>query len=259
MNKKIKAALTAVVMIFLIYTTLYIIIPEQSSLFTLLVQPLSLIFAAAASISAFLVFKILGWNTKEGKVWLLIAIGLLGWLIGDFLWGYSTALEDVLSIANLPNLIYIVAYIPLIIGLLIELRIVKGALQKKDIIKSSILTLIIVLTSVFFVIIPMINSADYGMLNKITVFSYLTGDLIILFITLSLIFVFKGAKISKSWLVVAAAFIVISLSSTSLVYLILNGIYTGIFIKLVSVIWYSSYLILVFGAYYHKLILKGEA
>ena len=165
---------------------------------------------------------------------------------------------DLRQLANLSNVVSIAGYIPILIGFWIEFQVVKEAINKRDLIKTGILTLIPIVLSVYYIIIPAIFDRSYSFLGKVIYLSFQLGDVLIIFSAILFFYVFQKGKVTTSWLIVAMAMGFGAIAGISFSYLSWNGLYAGIPLVLTQMAWIVDYILLSFGAYYHRLILKGE-
>ncbi|MBU2561169.1 MAG: hypothetical protein KKD17_02645 [Nanoarchaeota archaeon] len=259
MSGRLKMAVILAAAVLLGCIVFFIFFPEDNILFKPIEDALFIVFGLAAGITGIYTFRKLGWRSKEGKVWLLLALGFLGWAVGEFLWLYNEVILEIEPFPSTADIAYLLAYIPLIIGLWIEYNIIKEAIVKKGLMKAVILTSIISIISAYFVLVPIITATDYDLLSKIVSLSYPIGDLLILFPALIFIFVFKGAKMSRSWLFIAIALLLEVIADSSFAYLDWNELYSGTYLILTDLAWLAGYALFAFGAYYHSLIIKGEA
>ena len=256
MNKKLKTAVAISLLTFLVFVAIYTFIPQESSLFKI-TDDLSLVLWIIASISVLLTFKLLGWKPKEGKVWFFLALGLFIWALGEIIWLYSEPLLGITPAATTVDIISLVGYIPVLVALGIEFDIIKKALHRKDIIKSALLTLVITAISAYFIIIPVITAVNFGFLTKAIYVSFQLGDLLIIFFALVFFFEINGGKLATSWLLIAIAMTLGAVASISNAYLNWNELYFGIPLVMTQLLWIMDYILLAWGAYYHRFILKG--
>ncbi len=251
MSKKLKTAIVIAILTFLAFIDFYVLIPQESSLFQI-TDDLSLAMAIIAGLSMLLTFKLLGWKPMEGRVWFFLSIGFFIWILGEFIWLY------IKPVALLVNTFFLIGFIFIILGLWIELKITKATIQKKDIIKSLILTIPISAISAYFVILPTILSITYNLQSKVLYLSLHFGDLISIFFALTFFFVFKGAKMAKSWLMITMALLLGTIASISSLSLNWSNLYSGMPLVLTQLAWIMDYILLTFAAYYHRLILRLE-
>lgn len=258
MNKKLKTASIIAALVFLVCIAVYAFISEESSLFTPITDSLFVILGAIAGIMALFTFKTIGWKAKEGKVWLLLGLGFIGLSLGELLWIYNEVILGIEPFPSTADIFYISSYIPMIIALWIEYTVIKEAIQKKEVVKASILTIIATIVSAYFVLIPIIKDAEYDLVSKVTSLSYPIGDLLVLLPVLIFFFVFKGAKMSKSWLLVAIAMTFGVIADSLFAYFDWNELYAGIPLIITDLFWLADYVVFALAAYYHRLIVKGE-
>jgi len=261
--KKIKTALVSAVIFVLTCVSIYVFMPSDSPLFTLVTDILFIIIGLGVSITVFYASKSFGFSSKEGKVWLYLSIGFFLWCLGDFFWAYNELVLKTNPFPSIADISYIVSYVFFIAGFLYELRIIKESITKKEVIKSSILVLFAALASIYFVLIPIAYSSEYDILSKIISLFYPIIDFVMLFFLFLLFFTFKDvfnyAKISRSWLILSVSFILILVADSLFAYFEWGYSYTGIYLVLCDLVWLIGYIMFAFGAFYHSHIFKGEA
>ena len=264
MNKKLKGAIAMTAMIFFICAAVYVLMPKESKPFMIITDSLLVVFSGAAFIGAFFTSKVFGWKSKEGKVWLFLALGYFLLALGEFFWMFNEAILQIKPFPSVADVFYLLAYLPLIAGLLVEYGIIKEIIQKKETEKATLLTILIVTVSTFLVILPIATATDYDLMSKAISLFYPIGDLVIIFPALLFFFVFKRAKspgywlMSRPWMIIAISLIFLTMADLSFAYLDWNGLYTGIPRALTDLAWIANYLLFALGAYYHRIIAKGE-
>jgi hypothetical protein len=170
-----------------------------------------LFWAILAVTNFFLTFKVFGWNSTQGKVWFFIGIGLLCWVIGD---AYYTYMWVVLELEEYPEpnparILYTIGYFILIIGVGFQLSLSKVELAKKEWVIILIIELVIIVLGVIYCIMPIVNtevSETFLIQTKIFQFVYSSFDFLMIFLSLVLIFRYKGGQFGKSWIILAVGF-----------------------------------------------------
>ena len=193
-----------------------------------------------------------------------MSIGYLAWAIGEILWTFNDIILKTNPFPSGADIFYVAAYIPLLTGLWIEYKIIKETATRKDILKAALLTFAITVISGFLVLIPLVAASDYDVLSKGLSLFYPIADLLVLFPALMLFFVFNKKKLprywlmSKSWLIITIAIALWTAADLLFAYLDWNELYSGIPLMLTELAWLCNYLLFSFGAYYHRLIARGE-
>ena len=87
---KIKNALLITILAFLALVIFYVYAFSQENYakFVPSTDILFIFISLAASIITFFTFKILGWKSREGKVWFFFRLGLFMTFIRGFLWKF---------------------------------------------------------------------------------------------------------------------------------------------------------------------------
>jgi len=156
------------------------------------------------------------------------------------------------------DIFYLAAYIPLFMALVFEYNLLKSAVSLKNKLIAGIIILAITGVVVYTVLIDMIIYADYRFIEKFVSAAYPIGDLVIVFFALIVMLTFGKAKASKSWLFIGLGLIIISIADTLFAYLEWNEIFTFIYTAM-DIIFVAGFLLVALGAYYHRLIIRGEA
>ena len=258
MSKKLKIAVIASVLFFLICLSTVFIIKDEF-LFKATSDILTIIISSVAAVSILYTFRLMGFKSKEGKVWILLTVGGVFSALGEILWFYYEIILNTQPYPSMADLAYLSGYIFLIAGISIGYFSFKEALRKKDIIIAAILNISLMFFLLYFILVPIYTDPSYDFSSKIASYSYTAGDFLLVLMSSLLFFSFRGAKMSKSWLVILAALVMWALTDSLFTYLDWTGLYEGIPLALTNLGYLISYIFLAFGAYYHKLILKGEA
>jgi hypothetical protein len=257
MNKKLKRAIIASALFFLIFLSVILIVKEDF-LYRTFTDNLIIMISTAAFIASLFTFKELGFASKEGKVWFFLMLGCFVSAVAEIIWTYYEILLRVNPYPSLADIGYLSCYIFFIISFLMEYLIIKESLQKNIAVFPVLATILLGAVMVYFVLIPIAVDPDYDLLSKIVGYSYLVGDMLLVFLSLLIFFSFRGAKISSSWLMIATALMLWGITDMVFTYVDWVGLYEGTYLVLTDIGYISSYIFLAFGAYYHRLVLGGE-
>src|SRR4030042_3006239 len=178
MNIKLKTAIALTVFIFLACTVFYVFFPKENSIFMPITDFIAIAFGMIAELSALFTSKAFGWKkSREGKVWFFLALGYLGWAIGEIVWTLNDIILKTSPSPSGADIFYICAYVPLLMGLWMEYHIIKENVKRDDILKAFLLTFTMALISAFLVLIPLAAASDYEMLSKGLSLFYPIADL----------------------------------------------------------------------------------
>ena len=254
---KIKNALLITILAFLALVIFYVYAFSQENYakFVPSTDILFIFISLAASIITFFTFKILGWKSREGKVWFFFSLGLFMTFIGDFLWMFYEVILKTDPFPSAADIFYIGHNVFFVTAFLIELKTMKETIGKKGVIISSLLTLAAASVIFYFTIIPISYAADYDIVSKIVSLSYPIAGLVILFPALLSIFAFRGAK---PWFVITISILAMLAADAYFSYLDWNELYSGINMIIADLLWLAGYLSFAFGAYYYKIIAQGK-
>jgi hypothetical protein len=150
-------------------------------------------------------------STIAGKVWLLLAIGMLGWTIGEIIYIYYELFTDIAPFPSIADLFYLLAYIPLSIGLILQLRIIKVELPNKEkIITAIIYIAICVLVIITVIILPILEIypiPEEETLVYFVSFLYPIFDLLLIFCVVIVFVKFRHGKINMAWILLLVGFL----------------------------------------------------
>jgi len=257
---KLKKAFLITVLAFLVILIFYLFAFSQPDYerFVPATDILFIFVSLATVIITFLTFKVLGWQSREGKVWFFFSLSFFMYFLGEVLWAFYDAILKVNPFPSFADIFYVGHKVFLITAFLIELKTIKSTLNKKQIAISALFTIGVAVAIFYLIIAPIASAADYDILSKILSLSYPIADIIILFPVLLSIFVFKGGRISKSWLVIKISVLTILAGDAYFSYLDWNELYFGVNMMAADLLWLASYISFAFGAYYYKYVMERK-
>lgn len=241
LNYKIHGVLT--VLLVLTGLSFYLFTPV-----TLFNQTLYLIFPLLATIIAFMNFKKYGLASETGRVWLWLAVGLLSWFLGEFIWyayKYFLGLDPSISLADF---FYLLAYPFLFVGLYKEYQLAKSEAKggRKLAWLINAVALVVTALVVYFGIYKAYDpTADN--LNNFFAMVYGVADLFLVFACLLVSKVsssYQGGKFFRLWILMTAGFLVYLIGD------VLYAIYREPYIEeirpytCIDIIWVLGYYLL---------------
>lgn len=194
----------------IIYLTQFI--PEfEGGIFFTDIMPV--LFGIGATIgSLFASFKIYGYRTFNGKIWLLISLGNLLWTLGEFGWFYF---EVILGIdtpyPSFADVLWLAGFLPLYVALFKTNQLIKPRLTRKLLILYFIISVACIFAIIFLVIWPIATypvSEDFAISEKVTSIIYPVTDIILFLFAILVLLRFRGAKISWAWFILAMSFLI---------------------------------------------------
>lgn len=260
--KQTKLILSLLGIFFLISIGIYIFIPMESFTSTVLTDILPILAASFAVIAGFYAYKIYGWKSVQGKIWLLLTLGIFFWFLGEFTWFvYEIMLRIPNPFPSLADAAWLLGY-PIIFLSLILLWRSTGIIPAKKIIFIFIATALAAVVSSYFLLGPIATDIEISHTERFLDLAYPIGDLIIIFGALIVPFVFGKGILSRSWFIISLGFLASAVADTLFSYLTWNEIYFtagNIFISTITdSLWILGYLIIAFGFYYQRYQLKSE-
>jgi hypothetical protein len=193
-------------------------------------------------------------STTMGKVWMFLGIGMMLWLIGEFLITYyDTSVYALLDPGDVPNygiydLFYISAYPFLAVGLLIQMRLLKMSTSSKE--KVGIAIAIVVSSVIIFWIslLPMIvawgTSAD--IIGDIVLALYPVLDMFLIACVIIVFAKLRKGKINIAWILILIGFVVMTVADT--VYQIYQQAEIEVLFAPFDLMYLISYLLIFAGA-----------
>ncbi len=257
MNNKMKQAILFVSILFLVVLALHYGIPSDHRYYEKINNHAYDLISLLAVITAYMTFRVFGIRSKEGKVWFALFIGLLLWLVADVGWTINVYLgRD--TFPSLSDVFYILGYLGVILALVLEYSTLKDVTSRKSKIIAGILTVALAVVMCVWVIVPMLLSEETPVLEKAISTLYPAADLVIIFFSVIIVLAFGVAKASRFWLMIGLGLLLWSVADTINSYLEWKGIEAAYYLGITPV-WIAGLLLVALGAYYHSLIMKGEA
>ncbi len=147
----------------IISTIVYLGIPEDSDNFISMTYLVYLASTYISTVMLFYVVKFYGTKSFEGKVWLLISVGMLLWALGETIWYYYDAVAGVDPFPSIADVAYIVAYLPIAFAFIYKAKFTKAKFDMKKTAAIAIILILIALPTAIYVAGPIL--ADEGVLD----------------------------------------------------------------------------------------------
>jgi len=210
------------------------------------------VIAGIAAFQSFLVSRIYGFKSVIGKVWLFLSIGLFFWFLGETLWGYYEVILEEKPFPSIADLAWLLGYLPFYFALYYECAHLKTPILYEELYATFLIASLYGIFSSIVVIGPIIV-ADYPIVEKILTIAYPVADIFLIFYGLVAVFMFKGGRLSKSWLFISLGFITSGIADTVFSWLEWNGLYElGSPYDYIDFLWVASYLLFILAACYEK-------
>ncbi|MCD6547272.1 MAG: hypothetical protein J7K22_01820 [Nanoarchaeota archaeon] len=215
-------------------------------------------FIIIPSIAAYLMYKVINLtklSSSEGKVWLFLLIGMVLWLVGEAIWFYYETILDVYPFPSVADISFLLGYVFVLIGLFVEYNnVVKQIANKKYLLP--LFTLLLSFAILYKILIYPIAISDYEILSKIVSLGYPIFDLFLIFGSLLFVECFRGAKLSKTWMLLLTGFALTAIADIVFSYLDWYELYESFYI-LSDIPWLLGYAVIAIAAYIHKDSLEG--
>lgn len=150
-------------------------------------------------------------STKVGKIWLLFALGLLAWTIGEIIYSYYELFTDIDPFPSIADFFYLIAFLPITLGLIIQSRLIKIPLSIQE--KIIITLLFIVISTLVFITVILLPVQEIYPIPDEEVFAYSVGilypicDLILILCVMIVYFKLRRGKINVAWILLLIAFL----------------------------------------------------
>jgi hypothetical protein len=208
-----------------------------------------------AAIVVFMVLKFYGAKGIEGRVWLLMAIGITFWLSAELVSGFD---ELVIRLGSsglsgeafqVTDYLFMTGYVFVIIAFIYKARYAKLYFDpKKAAIIIGLVTAIAIIAAIW-VVGPTLGSDDLSNFDKTVNIAYIVLDLMLVCLG-AVITLYWGGQVSMGWHIISAAILLMTIADIVYAALDWQGIYfDGNFIELA---WIVSYLLFGLGAHYQK-------
>jgi hypothetical protein len=210
---------------------------------------------AVSFIVLFMVVRFYGMKAFEGKVWLLIFIGLALWTLAEFISGIDVLL-GALDAGSMPAILtdnadypFLAGYIVMAIGFFYKAKNTpsKPNLSKAFVLYSLIGTLMII--SAFTVILPLLNTTLYSGSEKFFLLAYLAMDIILFGIALA-IALYWGTQVSVGWHIISAGLLSMMIADIGYTAMDLHGIYFDG--SLIELAWVWAYILIGLAGHYQR-------
>lgn len=212
------------------------------------------LFAVLASVAGFHAFKFYGGKTANGRILLLLAIGVSLWSVGELSWAYQEIVLGIeVPLSSVSDVFWLLGYPFFIVGFHRLLKFGGGLrIDRKQVAFLCILLVFAGLSAYGFY--PNLVSEELSALDKSVVFGYVVLDFVLIALAMGAAFSFWGGKIFNSWVVVLLA--VLAFTAADILYSFLAEQYeTG---GLFDVLWDASYVLLALGFYLNRRIFERE-
>jgi len=155
-------------------------------------------------------------STSVGKVWLLLALGALGWTIGESTFSYYELFTDIEPFPSIADFFYLIAYIPLSMALILQMVHMDITLAKKEkIVIAIVYALICVFVIVTVIVIPIQQASP---IPQSEVFAYFVGalypilDLILILCVFVVFAKIRHGKVNTAWILLLIGILITTIA-----------------------------------------------
>jgi hypothetical protein len=166
---------------------------------------------------------------------------------------YELVLEQELPYPSAADVVWVIGYIPLILGLWLRYRTLRRTPPTGQLLTVLAVSAVLAALAVVFVIGPIVTYPEYEPIEKFLDALYPIGDLIVGIGALFSVLALSGGVLSRSWVFVAAGFLLIACSDLLFSYTTWNEIYVydapDLLSAIVDVSYFASYVLIALGVY----------
>ncbi|MFX1338686.1 MAG: hypothetical protein ACFFDK_08760 [Promethearchaeota archaeon] len=150
-------------------------------------------------------------STKAGKIWLLFALGLLAWTIGEVIYSYYELFTDIQPFPSIADFFYLIAFIPIYIGLIMQFRLIKIPLSNQEkfiiVLLFTVISITVTITVIIFPLQEVYPIPEEELFAYIVSGLYPICDLILILCVLIVFFKLRRGKINVAWVLLLIAFL----------------------------------------------------
>jgi len=179
----------------------------------------------------------------------LIAIGTLGWALGETIWVFYELVLLEAPYPSIADFFYIIAYIPIAFALFSKARDTKIEPDKGRLIVVIIVVFDFILIALFVLIIPIFQYGDEPLVTIISIM-YPILDIILVINAGYIVAKFAGGRMEKAWLIYGLAMFTNAIADTLFGYEDWNEIYNSH--SLADFLFLVSYLLTIYFCKYLK-------
>ena len=195
----------------------------------------------------FILFIMMGLHSQEGKVWLLIFIGMSFWVIGEFMWFYYSMIIYEEPFPSYTDIAYISGYVFLIVGMTYKAMNTKVGMTPSKISAIVVPIVIIAIATAYFVAFPVITAEDYSTLDIAISLAYPMMDIVLLGLSLYILMsFFWGSFTPNGWIIIAIGVILMTIAD--IIFTAMD--WQGIYYPITDVLYIWSYMAFAIGAIY---------
>lgn len=230
-DRKLRLVALINTLFFVLLTALYIhpiydaLTPRAVSAFYNIT---SMILALVIVVLSFLLGRESGWGEVLGRVWFYLMAGIALWAIGEIIWAYyETLLNRDTPYPSVADIAWVLGYIPLVMAMIIRLRSLHTLPEQQQTLISSGIFAVLALVALIFVVGPILFAEDYdSRFEQFIDILYPLGDLALAYTAMLCMAALAGGLLSRTWLLIASGFLLLTISDLLFAYATWNDLYT---------------------------------
>lgn len=198
------------------------------------------------------------------RIWLLLGIGLLLWGGGEFTWALYELVLDIEPYPSPADVMWLLGFIPLLVGMYLRFQSLQTTPERYYLIAAIVLFLILVGVAWAYVFQPMLTDPDPTtlLIERVVNVLYPIGDLLIALGVITIVLVLTGGQLSRSWLIIAAGFLLNAFSDLFYTYASWQGLIVEVhqpmnfFTGLSNATYFISYVVINLGLLFQAKLQK---
>jgi len=233
---------------------------ERETAFYNFYYAMSLIWGLLAVYTFVLCINVFSLKTITGKIWLLLTVAMVLWFLGDLYYALEWFINhntDLPSI-HFGRVCYIIGFSFILVGLAAQLMVGGLKIPKKEFGYITIIEgIFLTFSLVCIVLVSQLEVyEDFGEFDKGILVFYLIFDEVNIFLSIILIFKYRGGQFSRGWLIISIGFMVEA--TYDMLY-----IYMDVIFELENAwyffdpVYYLMYVVLAVGALYLFLAVRS--
>jgi len=221
-----------------------------------LFQSIMLILAAgfAGTLCVYITF-IYKYSTSSGKIWLLIGLGMFGWMIGDIIYTYYDLFTEEAPFPSIADTFYLIAYVPLFLGFFLQYKALKFPLTKNEKMINFVIFIIIcifvILSVLVFPILSWYGGEPIPPGDAFEIFVavlYPIFDLHLLILVMIVLTKLRHGEINKSWILLTLG-ILFNIVGDILFNWVTNAIGEEVLFEIFDLLYLVGYILIFMGAF----------
>lgn len=255
MHKQMKLAFLAAIIILILASCVYVLLPSDSTYYEKVTNHTYDFISLIVVVTVLVTFRSLDFKTRDGKRWFFLLLGLSLWFLADI----TRTAFIYLGIDPLPSLadiFYIPGYLSVFVAVMIKYLNIKYRALSKDYMNGFFVTFCIIAVAGYYVLFPLAMSG-HALLDKLVMITDPLLDSLVILFAVIIISASKFDEKSLPWLGVCLGLALWAIADTMTAYYSLRGI-ESMAVRLMDLFFIAGLLAMGLGAFYRLLVVKSE-